>query len=196
MPDLLSEQLQGLIRQNAYMQVDVPGDGFFGMHASIIQWILMVRLAQPDSPFRKWLRDCLALTDNIVLLDRCSRIPCLQRQIQTFWHEDATTMVVVARIKDALQVYHDTFESLRLNQGFVSVCRTYYDDNVAGMTFDAAISTISLSLVQNGRLTGPCCDAVYYKEVFRACCSAVFSLFRQSEGAYKQKRDEAKSSWG
>ncbi len=196
MPDLLSEQLQELIRQNAYMQVDVPGDGFCGMHASIIQWILMVRLAQPDSPFRKWLRDCMALTDNIALLDRCSRIPRLQGQIQTFWHEDANMMVVGARIKSALQAYHDALESLTLNQGFAAVCRPYYDDNVAGMTFDAAISTISLSLVQNGRLTGPCRDTLYYKEVFRACCSAVFSLFRQNEGAYKQERDEANAILG
>ncbi len=191
MPDLLSDQLQELIHQNAYMQVDVPGDGFCGMHASIVQWILMVRLAQPDSPFRKWLRDCLALADNSALLDRCSRIPHLQGQIRTFCREDASMVVVAARIKNVLQAYHATFESLTLSQGFAAVCRPYYSDNVAGMNFDVAIATISLSLVQNGQLTGSCRDTLYYKEVFRACCSAVSGLFRQNEGAYKQERDDA-----
>lgn len=191
MPSLLSDQVSELTRQEAFMQVDVPGDGFCGMHASITQWILMLRFAQPGSPSRNWLRDSLALGDDVLLFERCASVPIVHDQIQRFWdNPDASLSAVAEHAKTVLGRYDALLNLLAINQGFGAACCLRFDADTAGMSFDAAISAISQSLVENGRLTNSCRDTLYYQEVFRACCRIVSDTFQENEADFKQEREE------
>ena len=180
MPSFSSVDLTDLLSKEAFFLLDVPGDGFCGLHASMILSVLFEKASESDSSLMTWLHETLALTDNAQILARCAKIVSQDSMVASeCLDQGAVDPKVIAIARKDLQNSIDNLTQGR-RQHFMHSWRENYEHDVAGLSFDDAVGRLYSLLTQKQVLGSSDLGAVYYLELFRSfgvALSLDFSLY-------------------